>query len=94
MATLTVTVPDNSQNIQGVAVIKAPLERVFEAHTNAELFKQWFGRGNDMTVHHFDARTGGAWHITERSTEGGMVQSGMEAGWKQGLDAMERLLRA
>jgi hypothetical protein len=24
----------------------------------------------------------------------GMVQSGMEAGWKQGLDAMEKLLRA
>ena len=32
MATLTLTVPEQSQNIQGVAVIKAPLEKVFDAH--------------------------------------------------------------
>jgi uncharacterized protein YndB with AHSA1/START domain len=156
VATLTVTVPEHSQNIHGVAVINAPLERVFEAHTNGDLFRQWFARGRDTTVHHFDARSGGAWHLTERSAEGeysfcgsyhevakderiiwtfeflglperghvaiermdlvridantteirtlstyqtvadrdGMVQSGMEAGWKEGLDAMEKLLRA
>jgi uncharacterized protein YndB with AHSA1/START domain len=154
VAELTLTVPEQSQNIQGVAVIKAPLEKVFEAHTNADLFKQWFARGNDATVHKFDARSGGAWHLTEKSAEGeysfcgsyhevakneriiwtfeflglperghvaiermdlvriddntteirtlstyqtvadrdGMVQSGMEAGWRQGLEAMEKLL--
>ena len=70
MATLTLTVPEQSQNIQGVAVIKAPLEKVFEAHTNADLFKQWFARGNDATIHKFDARSGGAWHLTEKSAEG------------------------
>lgn len=155
MAELTVTVPEHSQNIHGVAVIKAPLEKVFEAHTNPDLFTKWFARGNDATLHTFDARSGGAWHLTERSAEGeysfcgsfhevarneriiwtfeflglperghvaiermdlvkvddhtteirtlstyqsvedrdGMVQSGMEAGWRQGLDAMERLLQ-
>lgn len=154
MAELTVTIPERSQNIQGVAVIKAPLEKVFEAHTNPDLFKQWFARGNDATLHVFDARSGGAWHLTERSAEGeysfcgsfhevatneriiwtfeflglperghvaiermdlvriddttteirtlstyqtvadrdGMVQSGMEGGWKQALDMMEKLL--
>ena len=70
MAKLTITVPEQSQNIQGVAVIKAPLEKVFEAHTNADLFKQWFARGNDATIHKFHARSGGAWHLTERSAEG------------------------
>ena len=70
MAKLTLTVPEQSQNIQGVAVIKAPLEKVFEAHTNADLFKQWFARGNDATIHKFDARSGGAWHLTEKSAEG------------------------
>jgi uncharacterized protein YndB with AHSA1/START domain len=151
VAKLTLTVPEQSQNIQGVAVIKAPLEKVFEAHTNADLFKQWFARGNDATIHKFDARSGGAWHLTERSAEGeysfcgsyhevakneriiwtfeflglperghvaiermdlvriddntteirtlstyqtvadrdGMVQSGMEAGWREGLEAMD-----
>jgi uncharacterized protein YndB with AHSA1/START domain len=153
VAKLTVTIPEQSQNIQGVAVIKAPLEKVFEAHTTADLFKRWFARGNDATVHQFDARTGGSWHLTERSTQGeysfcgsyhevakneriiwtfeflgmperghvalermdfvriddrtteirtlstyqsvadrdGMVQSGMEAGWRESLEAMEKL---
>ena len=70
VAKLTLTIPEQSQNIQGVAVIKAPLEKVFEAYTNADLFKQWFARGHDATVHEFDARSGGAWHLTERSAEG------------------------
>jgi uncharacterized protein YndB with AHSA1/START domain len=52
-----------------VAVIKAPLENVFEAHINADRFKQWFARGNDATIHKFDARSGGAWHLTERSAK-------------------------
>lgn len=70
MATLTVTVPDNSQNIEYTATIKAPIEKVFEAHTKAELFKQWWARGNDLTIKAFEARDGGTWHVLEKDKNG------------------------
>lgn len=70
MARLEVTVPKNSQNIAGVVTINAPLERVFNAYRDPDLFAQWWCRGNPMTVHHFDCRDGGSWHITEHSEDG------------------------
>lgn len=70
MATLKVTVPENSQNIEGIVTVMAPLEKVFAAHIDQALFSQWWCRGNPMTVHHFDARSGGSWHIAERSDQG------------------------
>jgi uncharacterized protein YndB with AHSA1/START domain len=40
----------------------APPEKVFRAHTDAELIAQWLGpRGTDMRVDHFDCRTGGSY---------------------------------
>ena len=33
MAALKVTIPENSQNIEGVARLKAPLDKVFQAYT-------------------------------------------------------------
>lgn len=69
MADLKVTIPRNSQNIEGMVTIKAPLDRVFEAHTNEKLFGQWWCRGNPLTVHRFDCRDGGFWHITEHSED-------------------------
>lgn len=154
MATLKVTVPENSQNIEGIVRINAPLEKVFAAHIDQALFSQWWCRGNAMTVHHFDGSTGGWWHIAERSDQGeyefmgtfhevaanerivqtfeylgmperghvaleradfvaiddgtteirtlttfqsredrdGMVSSGMEAGWRQSIEALGRLI--
>jgi uncharacterized protein YndB with AHSA1/START domain len=71
MATLKVTVPEATQNIIGIATIHAPLARVFQAYVDPELFAQWWCRGNPMTVHHFDCRDGGSWHITEQSEDGG-----------------------
>ena len=59
MANLHVTVEPDSQNIVGVANIKAPLEKVFRAYTDPTLFGKWFGRGHETEVHVFDARTGG-----------------------------------
>lgn len=154
MATLKVTVPQNSQNIEGIVRIEAPLAKVFAAHVDPALFSRWWCRGNPMTVHHFDGRTGGWWHIAERSEHGeheftgtfhevaenerivqtfeylglperghvaleradfaatddgateirtlstfqsradrdGMVSSGMEAGWRQSIEALGRLI--
>jgi uncharacterized protein YndB with AHSA1/START domain len=70
MATLKVTIPENSQNIEGVATLRAPLERVFEAFVDPELFAKWWCRGNPMKVHHFDCSDGGRWHIAEQTGDG------------------------
>ena len=44
-------------------------DKVFRAHTDAELLKQWLGpRGLEMKIDHFDCRTGGSYryiHIDE-----------------------------
>ena len=64
MADLKVEIPQNSQNILGVATINAPLAKVFEAHVKEELFKKWWGNGNpDISA--FEAVDGGKWHTTE-----------------------------
>jgi uncharacterized protein YndB with AHSA1/START domain len=70
MADLKVTIPENSQNILGTVTIDAPLEKVFAAYTQAELFAKWWCRGNPMTVYRFDCQDGGSWHIAERSEDG------------------------
>lgn len=70
MASLKVTVPENSQNIEGIVTIAAPLEKVFEAYTDADLLAQWWGRGNPMKIHHYECRSGGAWHIAEIAGDG------------------------
>ena len=49
----------------------APREKVFRAHTEADLVSQWLGpRGLEMRVDHFDARTGGSYrYIHSRDGE-------------------------
>lgn len=157
MADLKVKIHENSQNIEGVVTIRAPLAKVFEAYTNEKLFVQWWGRGNPMKVFRFDCVTGGSWHIAEQAPDGkehefmgsvhdvtanerivqtfgylgmperghvsleradfvtidansteirtlgtaqsreerdGMVTSGMEAGWRQSVQALGKLLEA
>jgi uncharacterized protein YndB with AHSA1/START domain len=40
----------------------APPEKVFRAHTDPEIFKQWNGPdGYEIDIETFDCRTGGAW---------------------------------
>jgi uncharacterized protein YndB with AHSA1/START domain len=46
MARLEVTIPENSQNIEGVVTIHAPIEKVFAAYVGERLFAQWWCRGN------------------------------------------------
>ena len=45
----------------------APPEKVFRAHMDPELLVQWLGpRDLEMTVEHFDARTGGSYRYVHR----------------------------
>jgi uncharacterized protein YndB with AHSA1/START domain len=45
----------------------APRAKVFRAHTDPELLAQWLGpRDLEMTVDHFDCRTGGSYRYVHR----------------------------
>jgi uncharacterized protein YndB with AHSA1/START domain len=49
----------------------APPEKVFRAHTDADLLVQWLGpRGLEMTVDHHDCRTGGSYRYLHRDENG------------------------
>ena len=74
MATLKVKIPENSQNIEGVATIRAPLAKVFGAYKDPKLFAQWWCRGNPMEVYRFECRDGGVWHIAELTPDGGKYE--------------------
>ena len=76
MATLKVEVSENSQNILGTATIKAPLEKVFKAHTDEELFVKWWGSGLDYKVYAFDARDGGEWRMSNGGSDGTRYEIG------------------
>jgi uncharacterized protein YndB with AHSA1/START domain len=45
-------------------------EKVFRAHTDPELVRQWLGpRGLEMTIDHYDCRTGGSYRYVHRQGE-------------------------
>ena len=48
-----------------------PVEKVFRAHVDPELFARWMGpRGMDVTVEAFDCRTGGAYRYSHADDNG------------------------
>ena len=48
----------------------APVDKVFRAHVDPELIVQWLGpRDLEMTIDHFDCRTGGAYRYLHRRGE-------------------------
>ncbi len=72
MATLKIELPENSQNILGTATINAPLEKVFAAYVNKEMFSKWIGGdiATKVNVDTFDARSGGSWHMVNMDKDG------------------------
>lgn len=49
----------------------APPEKVFRAHTDPELVRQWLGpRALEMTIDHYDCRTGGSYRYTHTDDDG------------------------
>ncbi len=49
----------------------APVEKVFRAHTDPDLFFQWNGpRGYQSRVDLFDCRTGGGYRYTHITNDG------------------------
>jgi uncharacterized protein YndB with AHSA1/START domain len=49
----------------------APPAKVFRAHADPDLIGRWLGpRGLEMTIDHYDCRTGGSYRYTHRDDDG------------------------
>jgi uncharacterized protein YndB with AHSA1/START domain len=66
-ATLT-TPSDRELRIE--RIFDAPRPRVWRALTEPELVKQWWGRGNPLTVERMEVERGGHWRFVEHSDHG------------------------
>jgi uncharacterized protein YndB with AHSA1/START domain len=65
----TLTTPTD-RSIQVERVFNAPRDRVWRAYTEADLVKQWWGRGNKLDLVTFEPRPGGHWRFVEHSDGG------------------------
>jgi uncharacterized protein YndB with AHSA1/START domain len=67
----TITVEPNRLDLYVTREFDAPIELVFKAHTDPELFVQWIGpRGLTTKLEAFEPVSGGKWHFTQKDEEG------------------------
>ena len=66
-----ITIDADVPLVRIVREFDAPVEKVFRAHVDPDLFAQWMGpRDLEMTIDQFDCRTGGAYrYIHSRGDE-------------------------
>ena len=56
----------------------APRDALFRAHAEPDLVKQWLGpHGLEMTIEHWDFRTGGGYRYVHTSEEGAFTFNGV-----------------
>jgi uncharacterized protein YndB with AHSA1/START domain len=68
---LTVTAPEGLPFIDFEREFDHPVEKVFRAHQDSDLFRQWIGAGNpdvDLPIHEF--RTGGRYRFVQKGEDG------------------------
>jgi uncharacterized protein YndB with AHSA1/START domain len=66
-----ITADERVPMIRIVREFDAPREKVFRAHSDPELLKQWLGpRDRRVDVEHFDCRTGGSWRYVMPTLDG------------------------
>lgn len=76
--TLKVTTP-SPREVQLTRVFNAPRELVFEAMTQPELLKRWFGpHGWNLVVCEVDLRVGGVWRYVLEGPDGASMGMGGE----------------
>jgi uncharacterized protein YndB with AHSA1/START domain len=67
---VTITTEPGTPFIDIVREFDAPVERVFAAHADPELFAQWVGpRGYETDLPEYDMRTGGRYRFVQRDPE-------------------------
>jgi uncharacterized protein YndB with AHSA1/START domain len=68
----TITANPGQQVVDIERVIDAPVEDVYRAYTEKDLYAQWCGpRGYTMDLTKFDVRDGGSWAFVHHSPDGG-----------------------
>lgn len=68
---LTVTAPEGLPFIETSREFDAPVEAVFAAHTQADLFRRWIGAGSpDVELPEFECTTGGRYRFVQKSDHG------------------------
>jgi uncharacterized protein YndB with AHSA1/START domain len=65
----TVTTPSDRE-IRIERIFDAPREKVWRAFTDAELLKQWWGRGNPLVIERLEVVRGGHWRFVEHGPDG------------------------
>lgn len=65
----TVTMPTDRE-FRAERIFDAPRERVWRAMTEPALVKQWWGRGNPLTVERLEVERGGHWRFVEHTDDG------------------------
>lgn len=64
---VTITAPEGLPFIEIEREFDAPVEAVFRAHQDPELFRQWCGpHGYETTLEQYDFRTGGRYRYVHR----------------------------
>jgi uncharacterized protein YndB with AHSA1/START domain len=67
----TITVDSKVPLVRIMREFDAPRERVFRAHTDPDLLKQWLGpRRLAMRIDHYDSRTGGSYRYVHAGDDG------------------------
>lgn len=75
-AQTTITADPNLPTIRIEREFDAPVDRVFRAWTDPELFARWVGpRDRRPSISEWDARTGGHWRYSVDDADGGQVAS-------------------
>ena len=83
-----VTAP-SAREIRIERVFDAPRHLVWRAHTEPELIKQWWGRGNPVDIERMEVERGGHWRDVEHGPEG---SSGFEGRYRE-VSPEERMVQ-
>jgi uncharacterized protein YndB with AHSA1/START domain len=70
--TTTIEAPSDLPVIRMTRDFRATPAQLARAHTDADVFVRWTGpNGTNLTIDHWDARTGGSWRMHGTSPDGG-----------------------
>ncbi len=67
---------ESNREIYNSRILNFPLDKVYEAFSNPEILKNWWGpEGFTNTIHEFDLKPGGKWVLTMHGPEKGNYQN-------------------
>jgi uncharacterized protein YndB with AHSA1/START domain len=88
MGEATITTP-TEREIHIERVFDAPIERVWQAFTDPDLVRQWWGGGGNLVVERMDVERGGHWRFVVEGPEG---TDGFEGRYRE-VTPMERVVQ-